>query len=83
MSHGPIEKKLVDRMNLLALQLDDIFNPMKPRTVGFVLLAFPFDGNDGRMNYISNADRKDIIVALKELVANFEGRTQPAPDKRQ
>jgi hypothetical protein len=29
------------------------------------------------MNYISNAERADMIVALRELVANFEGRMMP------
>lgn len=42
---------------------------------GFVILIFPFDGPDGaRVNYVSNADRRDIVAALKEITARFEGQ---------
>lgn len=43
--------------------------------VGVMVLMFEF-GIGGRMNYMSNAQRKDMIVALKELIATFEGRAQ-------
>jgi hypothetical protein len=43
--------------------------------LGFVLLIFPFNGPEGaRTNYVSNASRKDILVALKEIVARFDGQ---------
>lgn len=41
---------------------------------GYTLLVWPIGDADGRMNYISNGAREDMIAALKELVANFEGR---------
>ena len=34
---------------------------------GFVVLAFPF-GADGRMNYLSNADRADVVRAMYEFI---------------
>jgi glutathione S-transferase len=34
---------------------------------GFVLLAFPF-GGEGRYNYISNAQRADIVRAMYEFI---------------
>jgi hypothetical protein len=34
---------------------------------GFVVLAFPF-GAGGRMNYISNAQRSDIVRAMYEFI---------------
>jgi len=38
-----------------------------PERYGFILLAFPFDGQgDNRMVYLSNARREDAIAALKE-----------------
>jgi hypothetical protein len=82
-THGPIEDKHLVEMNDLARFLDERFNgPLrgKHRPYGFVLLVFDYgDAKAGRMNYISNgADRADIVVALKEMVANFEGRVQPA-----
>jgi len=68
------------QMNSLAASLDKAFNGDKrgtDRSTGFVLLMFPFDTVEGaRTNYISNADRKDIVVALKEIVARFEGQPE-------
>ncbi|HEX2242709.1 MAG TPA: hypothetical protein VHK27_05565 [Gammaproteobacteria bacterium] len=75
---GPIEPEFKDKMNAIAGALDDMFNGNpaerlgKPRTVGFILLTFKF-GEQGRCNYISNADRKDVITLLKEQLAYFEG----------
>ena len=38
-----------------------------PDNHGFILLAFPFGEDPGnRMIYASNADRKDVVNALKE-----------------
>jgi hypothetical protein len=58
--------------------LDAIFNgDVRPKKHGFVLLVFPFDGPpNARSNYVSNCDRKDIVVALKEIVARFEGQPE-------
>src|SRR5258708_34147294 len=38
-----------------------------PYDWGFVVLAFPF-GAGGRMNYISNADRIDVVRAMYEFI---------------
>lgn len=49
----------------------------RPGSNGFVILAFPFDKPEGgRTNYISNCARKDVVAALKEIVARFEGQPQ-------
>lgn len=63
-------------MQAMASALDDVLNEKgKPKKNGFVLLVFPFDGPEGqRTNYVSNGQRQDIIVALKEIVARFEGQ---------
>jgi len=42
---------------------------------GFFLAVYPF-GEGGRFNYISNSNRRDVIILLKEMTARFEG--QPA-----
>lgn len=77
---APIEPKHHREMNEIAASLDKIFNGEKKgatRDTGFVLLVFPFGSTDGRCNYISNgADRKDIIVMMKEQIARFEGQAE-------
>ena len=72
-----IEPEFIEKMNVLAEKLDQIFNGAAKgfdRRVGFTLLAFNF-GDKTRVNYISNADRQDMIITLKALVARFEGQS--------
>lgn len=72
----PIETKFRALMNVLATALDEMLNgDERPRTTGFCLLMFDF-GNPkgGRMNYICNAQRDDMICATKEFIAHAEGR---------
>lgn len=75
---GPIEQAYREKMNSLAGFLDRQFNGDtrgKDREVGFVLLVFPFGEKGGRCNFISNgANRKDIVVLFKEMIARFEGQ---------
>lgn len=77
---GPIEAKYRQKMNDLARGLDEILNggvKGKDRETGFVLLVFPFGNTDGRCNYISNgADRRDIVVMMKEQIKRFEGQPE-------
>ena len=71
----PIEQRYRKMMNGLATGLDEIFNGPAPRTNkanGFILMVFPFSDHGGRCNYISNANREDVIVMLKEQIARFE-----------
>jgi len=78
--HQPLEDATHEAMNDIALMLDSL----TPEGYGFTLLMFKMNGKgDGRMNYISNASREDMLAALKELVANFEGRVQHAPSSKQ
>ena len=42
---------------------------------GVLLLLYPLNAPAGaRTNYISNCKRSDMLVAMKEVVARFEGR---------
>ncbi len=81
----PIEPRYIEQMNELARGIDKIFNGDKrgkDRPTGFVLLVFPFDSeghapSDGRCNFISNgADRKDLVVLFREMIARFEGQPE-------
>lgn len=77
----PIEHEFRDLMNNLAHGVDDILNAGKKgaeREVGFVLLVFNMNGQgerESRCNYISNADRADIMNMMKEQIERFEGGT--------
>ena len=74
-----------EAMQVAAQTLDDFFNgPQRPRRVGFALFVFPLDMPEGaRTNYVANCNRNDMIVAMKEVLARFEGRHQPAPGIKQ
>ena len=65
-------------MQSMAQAIDDILNERgKPKKNGFVLLVFPLDMPEGnRTNYISNSQRGDVVAALKEVVARFEGQAE-------
>ena len=80
---APIEQAYIEKMNHLANYLDTIFNGDKrgmDRETGFVLLVFPFGEGEGqRANYISNADREDVVTLLKEQVKRF---SEQASDDR-
>jgi hypothetical protein len=50
---------------------------------GFVVLAFSF-GGEGRMNYISNAQRKDVVRAMYEFIEATKaqyGEHEPPQDE--
>ncbi len=79
MSHPmPIEPAVREQMRAFGKALEACLPP----GYGFVFLTFK-SGEGGRMNYISNAKREDVVVALKELVANFEGRVMETPGRKQ
>lgn len=47
----------------------------KPKRIGFALFVFEFGKvSGGRVNYVSNADRADMLTAVKEWLARAEGR---------
>jgi len=80
---APIEPRLHSTMNALAKTVDEFLNgdpdrdfKIDDRKNGFVLLVFPFEGNEGRCNYISNANRDDIVVMLKEQLARLSGQPE-------
>lgn len=80
---APIQPEYINQMNDVAKLIDIYFNGEKTgkdRKVGFVLMLFNFDDEmhtDGRCNYISNgADRRDVVVLMKEMIARFEGQPE-------
>ena len=77
---APIEAEYDLMMKSMAVALNEMFNGQakgKDRKTGFVLLVFPFEGFDGRCNFVSNgADRRDIVTLFKEMIARFEGQPE-------
>lgn len=76
---GPIDKKYSLMMQALGHAIDEMLNGKKKgkdKSTGFILMVFPFEGHDGRCNYLSNAERKDVVVLLKEQLARFEGQPE-------
>jgi hypothetical protein len=72
---APIEQQYREQMNSMAQYIDRYFNSPNEghnRKTGFILMTFAF-GHEGRCNYISNARREDVVVALKEQLARFGG----------
>lgn len=71
---NPIDPAYLDQMNAVASALEALFNPDE-RKVAFVLLTAEFGKIEGgRVNYISNGKRDDIVAMMKELVGRFESR---------
>lgn len=77
---APLEEQYRQRMVAIATAMDETFNGSAKapnKTVGFVLMVFPFGDHSGRCNYISNgADRQDVVTLMKEMIARFEGQPE-------
>lgn len=76
---APVEDEYHGKMEFLARQIDHFFNGDlrgEARSTGFVLLVFPFHDHAGRCNYMSNANRADVVTLLKEQIARFEGQPE-------
>lgn len=73
MSHQPIEPKYLAQMQDIGRLITKALNPsgVKKDKVGFALLVFDLGSDKGRMNYLSNAKREDMVVALKEFISNM------------
>lgn len=84
----PIQAKHRALMNALAGGIDEALNgprkPSTPRKIGFVLLVAEFGKiSGGRVNYISNGERADMIAMLREYLARLEGRAHDTPGQIQ
>ena len=75
----PIQEEHRALMNALASGVDEALNGpklpgVKPK-IGFVLLVAEFGKMDGgRVNYISNGEREDMLTMCREYLARSEGR---------
>lgn len=80
----PIEDKYHEQMNRLAGILDKYFNdnPEDKKIMFCVLVAEADNYGGGRVNYISNAKRDDMIAVMKEYIARVEGRYTDGESER-
>jgi len=72
-----IETAMYEVMNNIGHLLGSAINEaayVSGNKFGFALFVFPLGEGEGRMNYISNARREDMLAALKEFIARNEGR---------
>jgi len=74
-----IDDRYRDLMKALAQGIDDVLGGL-----GFALLVFEHGKADnGRVNYIGNSNRDDMIAAMREFIARNEGRMHDAPGAKQ
>lgn len=77
----PIEQRHRDMMNTIMEALVNTFPGC-----GITLMVFDLGDDPGaknRMNYISNADRSDMLTAMREFIAKHEGRLMDPPGRPQ
>ena len=57
-----------EAMQNFARELSEVLDKLHGKHIGFTLITFDYDDPNGATNYISNADREDMILALGELI---------------
>lgn len=78
----PQEKQIL--MQHLGEDIDSALNPHDgDRTNGFILITHPFDTSGEHCVHISNMNRDDAILVLKELLARWEGSPGQVTTRRQ
>lgn len=77
---APVEQEYYDLMVKTMGAIDELFNgdaKREDKKTGIVMLVFPYGDVTGRCNFMSNgADRRDIVVLFKEMIARFEGQPE-------
>lgn len=84
MADAPIQSQYREMLNDVAAGIDDVLNgETRPKKIGFALFMFGFGHIEAnRVNYISNASREDMLVAVREWLARAEGRVVESETKQ-
>jgi len=80
----PVQPEFVEFINKIGRAINKFLNPNpNEKKYGFSILMFKFGEPNqfDRMNYLSNANREDMIASMKEFIARNEG-TYIDPTKR-
>lgn len=79
-THAPVQEEYRKSMRAIMETLDHYLNGShRPRVTGIAILMFSLEGAQDRVNYMSNCDRKDMLVAMKEFIARAEGMDPDLP----
>lgn len=62
-----IEEIVKSKMQGIAKKVQDEL----PEGFGFIVLAFKFNAK-GQMMYVSNANREDVVISMKEFIEKTE-----------
>lgn len=77
---GPVDEQYHAKLTAIMRTLDEFLNgdaKGPDRETGIVVLMFPFGDTSGRCNFMSNgADRRDLVVLMREMIARFEGQPE-------
>lgn len=66
---NPMNESVKSKMQKIGRKVDEEL----PREYGFVVLTFNFgEGKDNEMMYVSNANRQDVVKAMKEWIEKTE-----------
>jgi hypothetical protein len=76
----PLPKIVPDEIGMKTFAT--IIQEMLPEGLGFTLIVFPFGEDKTLTNYISNAQRADMIACLRETADRIEkNRTVNTPNQ--
>lgn len=65
---GPQDDNTRAALRKLGMMVDNEL----PQGWGFFLMAFPLGDRQGRCNYTSNGDRRDVLKVMKNFIARSE-----------
>jgi hypothetical protein len=68
----PPETAQDDNTRVAMQKIARLVDEQLPDKWGFVVLAFPFNSTPGRMNYVANAKREDIVRSMREWLRKTE-----------
>ena len=60
----PRDENVRDNLQKMAATIDEQI----PRDWGFIIMVFPLGDQQGRLNYVSNGKREDVLVMLKKFL---------------
>ena len=82
MSGRNINPTMTPEVKASGEKLAQIIDDALPPGHGFALLIVEY-GDQGKLSWISNVERDDMIATMKDFIAASEGRAFDAPARKQ